>query len=877
MSPKLVVVDGLSLLFRAFYAMPDLRTSTGQPTGAVRGFLNMLLRLWQEEQPDGIVVAFDPSGPTFRHEQYEAYKANRDGAPEDLLVQIPMLKQALDVLGVHRLEVPGYEADDVLGTLAERAGAAGYNTLLVTGDRDALQLISDTTTVLLTRRGITEVQRLDRDALAAEFNLRPEQVIDLKGLMGDSSDNIPGVPGVGEKTAMKLLQQFGSLDEVLARPEEAGGKKLPQTLVQYREQALLSRELATIRRDAPLSVDIADLHLRPPDVEAAARFFTELEFRSLLERIPGLAEAAAEVTRAELKLAVTPYSDAAAWAEAVGAWREHGVAIGSAVAGDGYVVAAAPLVTAAADGNAPDEVAVAVLDCPDQAAWFAALRAAAGAAGPLAAHRAKPMLTAALRAAEQPATFWLDTELAAYLLDSNRAQYRLGNLLREYGLPDLPAASDPAGEAAGDAAAVAVLARRLQQQLQDDGLWPLYEELEHPLQSVLAGMEAAGIQVDPAALRAMSEELATRLAALEEQIHSLAGEPFNINSTKQLAYILFEKLGLPPQKKTKTGYSTDAEVLEALAAEHEIAARITDHRTLAKLKSTYVDGLSQLVDPQDGRVHTTFQQTVAATGRLSSTDPGLQNIPVRLEEGRRIRKVFGAAPGHVLLTADYSQIELRVLAHMAGDEAMLEAFRTGEDIHRRTAAEIFGLPLEDVTADVRNAAKAVNFGIVYGISDYGLARNIGITRAEAKTYIDGYFARYPGVRQYMDNTIAQAREQGYVTTLLGRRRYIPDIASRNFNLRSNAERMAINTPIQGTAADIIKRAMLAIDAALQQGAVNARMLLQVHDELIFEVAESDVLSLAAIVRECMAGAVKLDVPLEVETKSGPNWYDLKVI
>lgn len=877
MSPKrkLVVIDGLSLLFRAFYAMPDLRTSTGKPTGAIRGFLNMMLRLWQEENPDCLVVAFDPSGPTFRHEQYEAYKATRDGMPEDLAWQIPVLKQALDVLGVPRLEVPGYEADDILGTLAERAGREGYEALLVTGDRDALQLVSETTTVLLTRKGISEVQRLNPETLAADFSLRPEQVIDLKGLMGDSSDNIPGVPGVGEKTAMKLLQQFGSLDEVLARLDEVGGRKLPQTLAEYRDQALLSRQLATIARDAPLDVALSDLRPREPDLEAAAKFFADLEFRSLLERVPGLADAALEVERAELALATTTCADVEMWAQTVRTWQEQGVAVAWSEADDSFVAAAAPL--AAVDETLQEAWPAAVLTCADQRALFAAMHAAAQAAGPLTAHRSKPLLTAMLRAGEQPPAFCLDTELAAYLLDSNRTQYRLGNLLREYGLPALPAAASPTADVAAAAAAVAVLAKRLEQALRDGGLWPLYEDVEHPLQSVLAKMEAAGVQVDPAGLEAMSTELGTRLGALEEEIHRLAGEPFNINSTKQLGYILFEKLGLPPQKKTKTGYSTDAEVLEALAAEHEIAARITDHRTLQKLKSTYVDGLRQLIDPADGRVHTTYWQTVAATGRLSSSDPGLQNIPVRLEEGRRIRKVFGAAPGHVLLTADYSQIELRVLAHMADEEAMLEAFRTGEDIHRRTAAEIFRLPIDEVTPDVRNAAKAVNFGIVYGISDYGLARNIGITRAEAKEYIEGYFARYPGVRRYMDETIKQARERGYVTTLLGRRRFVPDIDSRNFNLRSNAERVAINTPIQGTAADIIKLAMLAIDAQLSASRLDARMLLQVHDELIFEVAEADVAALADLVRTCMANAMDLRVPLEVETKTGPNWYDLKVI
>ena len=867
-----MVIDGNSLLHRAFYALPPLSNAAGQATGAVYGFLTMLFRLLEIERPDYLAVAFDRRAPTFRHRAYDGYKAHRPGMPDDLVTQLGLLKDSLRALRMPVVELDGYEADDLLGTLAARAERRDWQTVLVTGDRDALQLVSPKTVTLLTKKGITDVKRYDEAAVRQEYGLEPRQIIDLKGLMGDASDNIPGVPGVGEKTALKLVQQFGSLEEVLRDPGQAPGARLQAALREHADLAALSKRLATIDCDAPVVVDLTELRLQEPDSPVVQDLFTRLEFRSLLRRLPGSRESRAAdappvTLRVECKVAGSPGELRTALEALPGrgeiAWVLQQAKDGSAL---GAGLATEP-------GRAVDVPAEGL-----RTAWEALAEVWAKSDLAKVCHDAKPTLVRLLREGRPARGLAFDAAVAAYLLDSSRSTYRLTNLCREYGLGDLPLPEEaPPGYpwAGTAAAALHQLYPLLRERLQSDGLARLFDEVELPLVEVLAVMEHWGVRVEREGLDSMARELEGRIAALVQEIHGLAGLEFNVSSTRQLGEVLFGKLGLPVLKKTKTGPSTDSEVLEALAPQHEIVDKVLEYRTLVKLKSTYVDGLRGLIDPATGRVHTTFNQTVTATGRLSSTEPNLQNIPVRLEEGRRIRKVFAAAPGMVLLTADYSQIELRVLAHIAADRNLQQAFLDGEDIHARTAGEIFDLPLGEVTRAQRAAAKAVNFGIVYGISDFGLSRNIGISRAQAKDYIESYLGRYPGVRAYMESTVAGARSAGYVRTLLGRRRYLPDINSRNRTLRQFAERMAINTPIQGSAADIIKVAMLNLHRRLVESESGARLILQVHDELILELPPESLREVADLVRREMEGAVQLTVPLVVDLKTGPNWYDLE--
>ncbi|MGE5590616.1 MAG: DNA polymerase I [Bacillota bacterium] len=923
-SRKLMLIDGNSLANRAFYALPPLNTSRGQPTNAVVGFLNMLFRLIEQEQPDYLGVAFDRSAPTFRHQEYGEYKAQRTGMPEDLRSQMPLLKQVLQALGLHLVEMDGYEADDLIGTLSRMGEEQGLAVQVVTGDRDALQLLSPQVRVLLTRKGISEVQAMDPDVLRQEYGLEPHQIIDLKGLMGDASDNIPGLPGVGEKTALKLLHQFGSVEEVLAHADEVPGKKLSETVRTQADLARLSKRLATIDRQAPVDVRIAELAPHPFDRQQVDELFRELELQALGRRLDavfgriqqsgeavesagaGDADAAegAEQAAAEGQprgasavedfwraLTVEPCSLPEDFAREAGPLLTESPAWVLLPAAAGWILAAGTAdraVTLDLPGGKgeprPGPEALGILrravsreGGPDARALAAYWE---NPAAPKRGHDLKVLALSLLQCGVAPAGLAFDTALAGYLLDANRAQYRVPQLASEYGLAPLLTPEDSPGPdhfAAAQASLAARLVEPMGAALAGQNLTDLLDKLEMPLTLVLADMERAGVLVDRDGLAEMGEELEKRIAELNSAIWDLAGDHFNINSTKQLGEVLFERLGLPVVKKTKTGYSTDAEVLEELEDRHPIVGKILEYRTLVKLKGTYVDGLSGLIDPETGRVHTTFNQTVAATGRLSSTDPNLQNIPIRLEEGRRLRKVFVAAPGTVLFAADYSQIELRILAHIAGDEALLDAFWKDQDIHTRTASEVFGVPMDLVTREMRSAAKAVNFGIAYGQTDFGLARSLGIPRSEARAYIDGYFARYPGVKRYMEQVVEQARKDGYVATLLGRRRPLPDINSRNRNIRQYAERTAINTPIQGTAADIIKLAMVEVHRALRDARLKTRLLLQVHDELVLEVPQEELAEVQDLVVSRMEGAMKLSVPLRADPKQGLNWYDMRSV
>lgn len=855
MEKTLFLLDGNSLINRAFYALPPLTSRTGEPTNAVYGLTMMLLRLQEDYQPDQILVAFDLSGPTFRHVQFEEYKAHRKSMPAELRSQIPIMKELLDKMGIPRLELAGYEADDLIGTAAKQAEEAGYRVFVVTGDRDAFQLISPQTTVLFTKRGITDTEIVDEEALRIKYGLTPAQVVDLKGLMGDASDNIPGVPGVGEKTAKKLLETYGSLEGVYAHLGEIKGK-LQERLREFRDQAYLSKELATIRCAAPIRIELGQKLSR--DEGAVREMFQELDFKSLLERLPqrNQPSSAVKSSGVDWELDYTPVSEAN--------WDEFRLVLGGS--SEVWLSYAAELEQ--------------LFALTQEGLWAVSKRAIVQHRDELLPVLAGKRINAVggkevlhLLGPGGPVRPHFDLELALYCLDPE-ARWDLSSIARYFQLeaPNLDAKS---GEY--QAALVRLLqavAPLAEQRLKEQDLWFLYHEVELPLAGVLAEMEAQGILVDLEKLQTISMDLQSTLDRLTELIYTEAGEEFNINSPKQLGVILFEKLGLPVLKKTKTGPSTSAEVLEELSY-HPLVAHVLEYRQVAKLKSTYADALGELISPVTKRLHTTFNQTVTATGRLSSTHPNLQNIPVRTEEGRRIREAFVVPEGCFLVSADYSQIELRLLAHLAQDEALLGAFRSGADIHVQTASEVFGVPMEQVTDELRSAAKAINFGIVYGISSFGLAKGINLTRAQAQEYIDSYFLRYPGVKAFLDGVVEQGKKEGYVKTLLNRRRYLPNLKSSNFALRSFAARTAMNSPIQGSAADIIKLAMLKVHAALREQGLKSKLLLQVHDELVLEVPEQELDVVAGLLKREMEQVWQLDVPLVVDVSYGANWRDVK--
>ncbi len=869
---KLVLLDGNSLANRAFYALRLFSTSDGVYTNAVYGFLTMLYKLIDEEKPDYLAVAFDKGGGTFRNAQYAEYKATRKGAPEEFRPQLELLRQVLSAMNVPWFRIDNFEADDILGTLSKQASDSGIATMIVTGDRDALQLVDENVTTVLTKKGISEVVKYDPATLKAEYGLTPEQIIDLKGLMGDTSDNIPGVPGVGEKTAQKLLADYGTVEGVYEHLGEIKGA-LKEKLAANRELAELSKRLATIVRTAPVEFKADELKMKEPNYTEAISLFKRLEFKSLLPKVTPKegAPEQAEVAEAAAQLA-TPVVKATELTSEAFEELKRKVAAGEPLT----VLASCPV--PAGDPGRPAPVLIALgmggtiyLASGERLREVGALIAGAEQ---VIGHDLKPLYNWLYREGLEPEFPQFDITLAAYLLDPGRTTYKLEDFARQYGLGELPEGDYPDAWATR-ASVVPKLREAMQGALQEQGLLRLYHDIELPLMPVLAEMEAAGVGINQGTLAEMGVDLQRRIEQLTAEIHQLAGMSFNIGSPKQLGELLFEKLQLPHGKKTKTGaWSTDAEVLEELAEQHEIVAKILDYRTLTKLKSTYVDALGTLV-ARDGRIHTTFHQTVAETGRLSSKDPNLQNIPIRIEEGRRIRKAFVPAPGHLIVAADYSQIELRVVAHYSGDPALQEAFATGQDIHTRTAAIVHGVDMNQVTGDMRRQAKAVNFGLIYGQTDFGLARAVGMTRAEAKKFIETYFEKFAGVKRYMDEKKAEAKELGYVTTLEGRKRPLPEINHRIFTIRQNAERMAINTPIQGTAADMMKKAMIAVREAMRVAGLTARMMLQVHDELVFECPEAEVADLKALVRREMEGAMKLSVPLKVDVKVGRDWYSVE--
>ena len=903
---KLMILDGNSVINRAFYGVRLLTTKQGEYTNAIYGFLNILDKMRQEEQPDALCVAFDLHGPTFRHEKYDQYKATRHGMPEELAQQMPVMKDVLRAMNVPIYACQGWEADDVIGTVAKRCSGAGWDCVVVTGDRDSLQLVDEHVTVKLvtTKGGQTGSTNYSPAVFREEYGFEPIRLIDLKALMGDSSDNIPGVAGVGPKTATELLLKYGTLDGVYANltPQNMKGK-LYEKLESGRENAYLSYDLATIRLNAPVDFTPGDALVAEPDKAALYALFLRLEFVKLIDKYK-LRGAAAPVGIKEQGSGIRDCRDgtlpSAAPTDGDGrpmcAPTEENVTVcvPESKAEFDALLEAWKTAERVALTAAPDLETLALDDGRSPAllrrdalglAWDFVLPALFSGALRLIVHGSKELIRGLLERCLPTNGIVFDTEVAAYLLDAARGKYELPRLTLEYCRFALPTeASISAGGAAersakeavllSEAAALLALYGPLTDGLREQGLEQLYYEMDLPLCAVLAKMEVEGVRVDADALHAFDEMLRARIVEAQEEIFRYAGGDFNINSPKQLGEVLFERLGLPAGKKTKTGWSTNAEVLEKLRDKHPIVGRILEYRTLTKLQATYAEGLLKVVCP-DGRVRTTFQNTVTATGRLSSTEPNLQNIPVRTELGAEIRKTFVPEPGWVFVDADYSQIELRVLAHMADDKAMQAAFLSGEDVHRVTASQVFGVPLEDVTPQMRRNAKAVNFGIVYGISDFSLAEDIGVSRAEAKNYIENYLNKYHGVRDFMDAVVEQGTRLGYVSTLYGRRRYLPELKDGKYMVREAAKRMAMNSPVQGSAADVIKLAMLRVDKALRDAGLAARLVLQVHDELIVECPEAEAETVAALVTREMEGAAKLAVPLTAEAKTGRSWYEAK--
>ena len=842
---KLLILDGNSVINRAYFGVKPLTTREGLYTHAIYGFLNILDRMEKEEQPDAVCVAFDLHGPTFRHLQYDGYKATRHGMPEELRQQMPVMKDVLRAMNIPIYECQGWEADDVIGTVGRICSNNGWECVVVTGDRDSLQLIDENVHIklVITKGGQTTATLYTREKFREEYGFEPKKLIDLKALMGDSSDNIPGVAGVGPKTASDLLLKFGDLDGVYANLQDPSIRpKLREKLETGRDNAYLSYDLATIRPEAPIDFEPMDAIIRPYNRAALYDLFQKLEFVKLIDKY-GLRGAAQELPKAERNCVSLPRCQEV---------PEDNIPCAVYLAEDGSLgIAWAEGVCALT----PMEAQMNPMLLSNKTEMIS--------------HDKKTTMHMLDKLGLPFGGFVFDTALAAYDLNPSQSDYPVSKLATNF-----LGTSVEDEDAAACAEALWNLRPVLEEELKKNGMAKLYRDIELPLCDVLYRMEKRGILIDRLQLEQFGRMLTERIDECERLIFSYSGEPFNINSTRQLGELLFDKLGLPPVKKTKTGYSTNADVLEKLKDKHPIIPAIMDYRMLPKLKSTYAEGLLKVIG-EDGRIRTTFQNLVTATGRLSSTEPNLQNIPVRTDMGAEIRKMFVPKPGCVLVDADYSQIELRVLAHIAGDETMASAFCGGVDIHTATAAQVFGVPVEQVTSLQRRHAKAVNFGIVYGISEFSLAEDIGVSRWEAKEYIENYLTNYAGVRRYMKDVVSSAREMGYTQTLFGRRRYIPELKSSNFNIRSGAERIALNTPIQGTAADLIKLAMIRVEEALNRHFPEAELLLQVHDELIVECPEEIASEVAALVSREMEGIAALNVPLTAEAKTGKSWYDAK--
>ena len=878
---KLMVLDGNSILNRAYYGIRPLSTREGLYTHAVYGFITTLQRLLDEENPEALCVTFDRREPTFRHRADADYKAQRKPMPPELAMQLPVMKQVLSAMSVPCYELVGYEADDLIGTISRKCQAAGWDCVIVTGDKDSLQLITDRTKVKLvsTRMGQTTTKDMTPETFREQYGFDPIHMIDLKALMGDTSDNIPGVPGIGEKTAMALVQEYGTIDEIYRLLPDLHAKPAAiRKLTEGEESARHSYWLATIVTDAPLDFDPAE-NLRRPFRPELYDLFLRLEFQKLIDKYH-LRPHQETAEKPEVTATVVPVRTEDQARDLLAQWRQA----------ESVTVYAVPDLSALSvqwDAGENASWAAELWTGDYQGDWQALLAALFAADIPKVSHNVKDLMRTLLDAGLPAEGFVFDTALAAYLLDATAGKYDLPRLFVAYFNQELekpvhlePDAFSPLGDRSAAwaslhsyGAAIEALHGVLLPRLREQGMEKLYFDVELPLCRVLADMERSGFLVDGGALARFGRELSDTIDRLEQRIYAAAGQQFNINSPMQLGNVLFEDLGLPHGKKTKTGWSTNADVLEKLK-DHPLVADVLTYRQYAKLKSTYADGLLKVIDP-DGRIRTSFQMTVTATGRLSSTEPNLQNIPTRTELGSKMREMFVAAPSHVLVDADYSQIELRLLAHISGDTAMQQAFLSGADFHTVTAARVFHVPQDQVTHQMRSRAKAVNFGIVYGISAFSLSQDIGVTVQEAKEYMDRYFATYTGVKQYMTDVVDKAREQGYVETLWHRRRALPELKSSNFNMRSFGERVALNMPIQGTAADIIKLAMVRVHSRLAREGLAARLIMQVHDELIVECPEEEASRVEALLQQEMQGVAELSVPLLAEAHTGRNWLAAK--
>ena len=886
MSEKILLIDGHSILNRAFYGLPELTNAEGLHTNAIYGFLNILFRIVEEEKPDYLTVAFDLHAPTFRHKMYADYKGTRKGMPQELREQVPVMKDVLMAMGITIVAKEGYEADDLLGTLAKKSEARGMDVTVLSGDRDLLQLASKHICIRIpkTRFGKTTIEDYFEENVKEKYQLTPAQIIELKALMGDSSDNIPGLPGVGEKTATKILLEYGTVENAWKHVEELKPNKAKNAFLEHYDMAILSKKLATINIDSPIEYDWESARIGEFYTKEAYEYFKELEFKNFLSRF----EEGAEPAKIAVSFQnVTDFTEADALFEKLVKEPELGIE----VLREAHQFLGLGLAWNNKEKEEVETVCIFPQGFLTESYLMDQVQKLCEKIEMIDALDVKETISEISKVSHKKV---FDAGIAAYLLNPLKSSYTYDDIAKEYLGEMLPAKEDLIGklsyikamsekeakeeEVAKSICYMAYTALRsrkaLMEALENNNMKALFEDVELPLLFTLSNMEKEGIRVNAEALKEYGSQLEVKIKALESQIYEEAGEEFNINSPKQLGVILFEKLQLPGGKKTKTGYSTAADVLEKLAPEHKLVADILEYRQLAKLKSTYADGLAGFIG-EDGRIHSTFNQTITATGRISSTEPNLQNIPIRMELGRLIRKVFIPEDGFVFVDADYSQIELRVLAHLSGDENLIEAYKEAQDIHRMTASQVFHVPFEEVTDLQRRNAKAVNFGIVYGISSFGLSQDLSITRKEAAEYIENYFATYPKIKGFLDGLVTEAKEQGYVETMFQRRRPVPEIRSGNFMQRSLGERVAMNSPIQGTAADIIKIAMIRVNQKQKKQKMKSRLVLQVHDELLIEAYEPELEAVQKILKEEMEHAAKLKVPLEIDMHTGVNWYEAK--
>ncbi len=885
---KIMIIDGSSLLHRAFYALPLLNTKKGLYTNGVYGFLTMLYKVREEYNPDYICVAFDKKGPTFRHKEYKEYKGTRNQTPSELAQQFPLIKEILNSMNIVSMEMNEFEADDIAGTWARIGEDNHLQCILVTGDRDYLQLVSDNTKVIITKKGISETEEYDRKKIIAEYGIEPKQFIELKGLMGDKSDNIPGVPGIGEKTGLKLIHEYNNIENIYENIDKISGKKLKENLIENQSQAFLSRKLGEIIRNVPIDKELEELKVKEPHYKELKMHYEDLEFKSLISKLPDEFNKKEEVEFDYEFNEINPgeFNNLIDDIKKAGRFAFKFILSGNNYIEDdilGIGIKTRNSSTKYIDIEEFNNDFITSFKDIFQDSYIEKL-----------GYNFKIDIIQLLKLGIEIKGYSFDAMISQYLIDPSQNNYSINNLSEEYiGIygqdevallgkgKNIKTFKDLDKKQIMEHLSfiletIFILEPKMNEIIKSQGMEDLYNSVELPLVEVLANMELIGFKIDENELIKLGKEYDEEIKSLISQIYDYAGTEFNINSPKQIGEVLFEKLMLPVIKKTKTGYSTDVEVLEKLMDQHPIIDKILRYRQIVKLKSTYIDGLSSLINRNTNRIHSNFNQTVASTGRISSQDPNLQNIPIRTEDGRRIRKAFIAeSPDFRLIDGDYSQIELRVLAHISEDPKMIQAFIDEEDIHRRTASQVFQIDLEDVTAELRYKAKAVNFGIVYGISDFGLSKDLNITRKEAKDYIDSYFNNFKLVRKYMDDTVEDGKKNGYVETILHRRRYIPELSAKNFNVRSFGERIAMNTPIQGSAADIIKMAMVRVYNKLKEEKLKSRLILTVHDELILEAHRDEAEKVRKLVKDIMENAVDLKVPLKVDMMIGDSWYDTK--